>query len=162
MRLLLLSLIVLTFSTPAHALRIKTCICGDPKPIEQESERAFAIFTGTVKEIRIGLGAHKRTKIKFDVHQSWKGARHETISVWAAGADLYSKAKDTFQCHYKFAKGQTYFVVAHRKKNQNGPATVTTCGNTRTYDAAIELILRMGEPTIKNTPPKRHKNAVER
>ncbi len=133
---------LLLLSSDAYALTV--CKCTEKQSVEEEFQRAFAVFTGTVEDIKIGIGANKRTKVTFKVHRSWKGATHETISVYAAGSGLYSRGKELLLCNYQFTEGQTYLVFSHRKHNRNGLSFVSECGNTTNYKYATNIINELG------------------
>lgn len=144
MRYFLLTLILLL---PIDAGAFEICKCKEGETLAEKQDRAFAIFTGTVKEVRREINPD-RHKIKFKVHDSWRGAKHKTISVYTSGTDAVSLVREGLTCGYKFKRGETYLVYSYRQRHRNGPSSVSHCSGTKKVDKAKYDLKTLGDPML--------------
>lgn len=113
------------------------CSCAPPRSAAEELERAAAVFSGKVVEIKKHKQAENiftAVEVIFRVERSWKGAEGETVSVFTSG---WSAA-----CGYGFKGGRTYLVYAHR--DAEGRLSTSTCSRTRRLKDAREDLEEMG------------------
>lgn len=149
-------LLLLLLPFPAHALKV--CKCGPARTADERRARAFAVFTGTVREIKRQFDPD-RHKVTFVIHQSWKGVTNDTASVYTSGTDEYALIKEGITCGLGFEEGQSYLVYSYRDKNRHGPAHVSRCGGTKPLGAAADELQELGPPMLsfpasKAIPPK--------
>lgn len=131
-------------SSSAHALQY--CQCNDEPELPYDAlNRAFAVFTGEVISIYREFNPD-RTRVKFRVEQSWKGARRSTISVFTSGTDAVALFREGITCGYRFTVGERYLVYSFRKRNQTGLSYVSDCSRTRRLSEAGEDLAVLGLP----------------
>jgi hypothetical protein len=113
------------------------CTCAPSQSASQELERATAVFSGKVVEIK----RHKQrsnlfgsVEVKFKVNKVWKGVDEKTISIFTSSQSA--------ACGYGFRAGRTYLVYAHG--NEEGRLTTSICSRTRRLKDAREDLQELG------------------
>lgn len=113
------------------------CTCAPSESPTRELERADAVFSGKVVEIR----RHKRAADIFArveavlrVERAWKGVKTATVSVFTAS--------NSAACGYGFKEGRTYLVYAH--EDAEGKLSTGICGRTRRLRDAGEDLKELG------------------
>lgn len=120
LRLCLFLAAALAFGTEAGL----ACTCAPSKGPAEELERADAVFSGKVIEVRRhgqGSAIFARVEAVLRVERVWKGAGGPAVSVFTGS---HSAA-----CGYGFKRGRTYLVYAH--KDAEGRLSTGICGRTR-------------------------------
>ena len=109
------------------------CTCAPARSAAQELERATAVFSGEVIEIRRHRQAadiFAGVEVMFRVERVWKGVESRTVSVFTA--------QSSATCGYSFREGRTYLVYAHG--NAEGRLSASICSRTRRLrDARADL-----------------------
>lgn len=141
-------LCVLALLTSAPAAGFSRCECGDPKTALEYRDRAYAVFTGKVIDIRRRIRPGG-LQVKFQVEDAWKGAKHENITVLTDTASLLALVYRGVTCGYDFEEGSRYLVYAYYETGAHGPARVSRCGGTQPIEEAGEFIRALGTPTLR-------------
>lgn len=113
------------------------CTCAPPGSPTRELERADAVFSGKVVEVRRrkrGADIFAGVEAVLRVERAWKGVEAATVSVFTAS---HSAA-----CGYGFKQGRTYLVYAH--KDREGRLATGICGRTRRLKDAGEDLKELG------------------
>lgn len=100
------------------------CTCVPAGSPVLELERATAVFSGRVVEIRRHREAadiFARVEVVFRVERVWKGVEQRTVSVFTS--------EHSASCGYGFRRGRTYLVYAHG--NRGGGLSASICSRTR-------------------------------
>jgi len=130
--LLLMSMVV---GSTGQAL---ACSCVIPDSPAAEMTRATAVFAGVVSLTWRPAGGVSRgndpVTVTFQVTQTWKGPRDQTLTVTTAG--------DSAACGYNFVLDQAYLVYAH---GDNDELSVTLCSRTAPLANAWEDLYALGE-----------------
>ena len=113
------------------------CTCAPVGAAAEELERAAAVFSGKVVEIK----RHKQSgdlfaevEVVFRVERAWKGADGRTVSVFTSS---HSAA-----CGYGFRTGRTYLVYAHG--GADGRLSAGICSRTKRLKDAREDLNALG------------------
>ena len=129
---LLLVGIIMFHTDAGHA-----CTCAPVQSAAQELERATAVFSGKVVEIK----RHKRpegifagVEVVFRVEKTWKGVEGGTVRVFTSS---HSAA-----CGYGFRKGRTYLVYAYG--DAKGGLSTGICSRTKRLKDAREDLGELG------------------
>jgi hypothetical protein len=110
----------------AHA-----CTCVPPQSPGAERERAAAVFSGKVLQVKRHKSAEDifgGVEVVFRVDKAWKGAGKRTVSVFTSSQSA--------ACGYSFTKGHTYLVYA--SANSEGRLSTSICSRTRRLKDARE------------------------
>ena len=113
------------------------CTCAPAKSAGQELERATAVFSGKVIEIRRHGQAEDifgRVEVVFRVGRAWKGVESRTLSVFTSAQSA--------ACGYGFREKRTYLVYAHG--NAGGRLSTGICSRTRRLKDAGEDLDDLG------------------
>lgn len=133
MKTLIFSLLLVVFLVSGTDT-ILACTCAPARSAAQELERATAVFSGQVVEIRRHRQAEDifaGVEVVFRVERVWKGVESRTVSVFTSS---YPSAT----CGYSFRKNRTYLVYAHG--NAEGRLLTSICSRTRRLrDARADL-----------------------
>lgn len=113
------------------------CTCAPPMSAARELERATAVFSGKIVEIRKHKQAEHifaKVEVVFQVEKVWKGVEGRTVSVFTSS--------QSSACGYGFKEGRTYLVYAHG--NAEGKLSTSICSRTRRLKDASEDLKVMG------------------
>ncbi|WNC13796.1 hypothetical protein [Brevibacillus brevis] len=116
-------LILICSPSPATA-----CSCSVGTATE-ELQKAKAVFSGTVSELREGEEA---VEAVLDVKSTWKGEVQSTRIVHSPFGS----------CQYPFELGPTYLVYA-KQRDDSSPYVVHDCGRTSLVSSAYPDILEL-------------------
>lgn len=142
---------LLTF--PQSGLTQNICTCKqDNLTLNTRYERAFAVFTGTVTKTKRRFSTDEQW-ITFDVLDSWKGARHEHITVRISSHDALSVLLGS-TCGYRFKRGASYLIFSYKSPSRNEISRTSNCGNIVPLEQATDFIRALGSPAWQfNIPP---------
>lgn len=147
-------IISVSYSSPAFA-----CSCTEPPPPAEAFEKADAVFSGKVveikKEISNQMSSAQRIPVKFDVQKVWKGPAEKTITI--------STALSSASCGYEFEYGKTYLVYAYGDESLQ----TSLCTRTKLFADAYEDLLALGagnsiQTETGNTQPESNVVSVPR
>lgn len=113
------------------------CTCVPPRSPAEERERAAAVFSGKVLQIKRHKSAEDifgGVEVVFRVDKAWKGARNRTVSVFTSSQSA--------ACGYSFSKGHTYLVYA--SANSGGRLSTSICSRTKRLKDAREDLDELG------------------
>jgi hypothetical protein len=136
MKSLMFSLLLVVSLTLATDTTL-ACTCVPAKSAAREFERATAVFSGKVVEVR----RHKQAEdifagveAVFRVEKVWKGVERRTVSVFTSS--------QSSACGYGFKEGRTYLVYAHG--GAEGRLSTSICSRTRRLKDAGEDLKELG------------------
>jgi hypothetical protein len=129
------------------------CTCAPPQSASQELQRATAVFSGKVVEIK----KHKQSsdlfagvEVVFAVEKVWKGVDEARVSVFTSS--------QSSACGYGFKEGRTYLVYAHG--NADRRLATSICSRTRRLKDAREDLEELGAgKDIAGKIPKRARDS---
>jgi hypothetical protein len=141
---MVLSLLFSLVSIPSFPSVSYACSCAGPPTVEEEFQRANAVFSGEVVELieqkdKNGLMTKKAL---FEVDKIWKGKSQsqKIITTGFGGGD----------CGYEFQPGDKYLVYAHYSSMYgDGDDLVTIiCDGTKSLKSAEEDLEFLGEGEV--------------
>ena len=113
------------------------CTCVPPQSPAEERERAAAVFSGKVNQIKKTKAADDifgGVEVVFRVDKAWKGARKRTVSVFTSSQSA--------ACGYSFSNGLTYLVYA--SADSSGRLSTNICSRTKRLKDAREDLDELG------------------
>ena len=136
MKSLMISLLSVAFLVLGAEAAL-ACTCAPAQSAAAELERAAAVFSGKVVEIKRqkrSEGLFARVEVVFRVEKAWKGVERKTVSVWTSS--------QSSACGYGFREGQTYLVYAY----ESAPGSLSTgiCSRTRRLKDARKDLKELG------------------
>lgn len=152
MRHFCLFIILVLLGFPPATQAFSLCKCTKKFSVEEDFQRSFGVFTGTVTRIVRKLNPDVY-QVRFNVHESWKGVTHPTVSVFTEGLDIYTLGTTGITCGYNFKPDETYLVFSFRQKNRRGPAFVSACSHTIPLSQAENILKTLGEPNQRFEHP---------
>ncbi|MGE7944818.1 hypothetical protein ACQKNB_22425 [Lysinibacillus xylanilyticus] len=135
------------------------CSCADLPSVEEEFERAKAVFSGKVVDIKekLSLKGYTTKSVLFEVTNTWKGVEQSQIIITTGqgGGD----------CGYNFIKGEEYLVYANESIMYEAKSLVSTmCDRTGVLSSSQEdlEVLGEGQPPIEevNLSGKHNRNHI--
>ena len=113
------------------------CTCAPLKSATQELDRAAAVFSGKVVEVRRHTGTADlffSIEVVFNVVKTWKGIRARTVSVFTSS--------DSDACGYRFKERRTYLVYAYG--DTEGRLSTSICSRTKRLKNSREDLKVLG------------------
>jgi hypothetical protein len=110
--------------------QVFACECLQPKRPSEELNRAAAVFSGEVGDIKI---EEHRFVVEIKVEKVWKGEIPKTIFV--------QTSKGEYDSGYSFAVGRKYLIYVYGGE----PFTVNYCSRTKPLESASEDLKELGE-----------------
>ena len=110
--------------------QVFACKCLPPKRPSEELNRAVAVFSGKVSDIKT---EEHRFVVQIKVESVWKGEIPKTITV--------QTSKWESACGYSFAAGKQYLIYVYGGE----PFDVGHCSRTKPLDSASEDLKELGE-----------------
>jgi hypothetical protein len=121
------------------------CSCAGPADVLQALEQATAVFSGRVVDVIKHKPDRTRPQSWFtgvetvlEVKTVWKRVDKRVVSVFTS--DQQSA------CGYRFRKGRTYLVYAHR--NEEGKLVTSICTRTKRLKDAEEDLSKLGPGSV--------------
>lgn len=110
----------------------KACDCAVPKTATEALERASAVFTGKVLQIKQkNMNKEQYDVVTLEVERVWKGIDQTQIVVYTQWSS----------CQFKFEKGEEYLLYAYRSGDH---LMVINCGRSAQLAAATQDLNELG------------------
>lgn len=114
------------------------CSCVKPPPVKEAVNKASAVFSGKVVEIKEQSGLFQSSadplKVVFDVKKTWKGTDQTQVIVYTAS--------NSASCGFHFELNQEYLVYAFAR---DGKLQTTLCSRTADLASAQGDLKVLGE-----------------
>ncbi|WP_309122613.1 hypothetical protein [Paenibacillus sp.] len=134
--LLLVSLIGFWTYAPSPA---QACSCAMPGTPAEHLERADAVFSGTVVDVKQNTMGYITKRVLFEAETTWKGVDETQVVVATGGGGG--------DCGYDFEEGESYLVYAAESTMYGDEERLVTtiCDRTASLGAATEDLAYLGE-----------------
>ena len=124
----------------------EACSCVQPGTPAEHLERADAVFSGTVRDVKQNAMGYITKRVLFDVDATWKGIDDTQVVILTGGGGG--------DCGIDFKEGKRYVVYANHSKMYGDEERLTSilCDRTATTASAGEDLEYLGEgrpPTNK-------------